>query len=93
MELSSAASLFDTLGHPDRLAVLRLLVRRLPGGMRPREITEATGLRPSTLAAHLGGLERVGLVSSRRAGRAVLYRAETDRIGGLASYVAVDCAR
>jgi protein-tyrosine-phosphatase/DNA-binding transcriptional ArsR family regulator len=93
MELSSAATLFGTLGHPDRLAVLRLLVRRLPDGVRPGEIAALTGFRPSTLAAHLDGLALAGLVTAKRAGRAVYYRAEAERLGWLASYLATDCAR
>jgi protein-tyrosine-phosphatase/DNA-binding transcriptional ArsR family regulator len=93
MELSSAATLFATLGHPDRLAVLRLLLRRLPDGVRPGEIAAFTGLRPSTLAAHLDGLVQAGLVTARRKGRAVFYRAEAARLGWLATYLAADCAR
>ena len=93
MELSSAAALFATLGHPDRLLVLRLLLRRLPDGVRPGEIAGFTGLRPSTLAAHLDGLVQAGFATARRRGRAVFYRAEAACLGWLATYLAADCAR
>jgi len=91
MELTTAADLFTSLGHPGRLAVLRLLIRRLPQGARPSEVSEATGIKPNTLSAHLSALEVAGLIASRRDGRAVLYRAEIARLESLARYVVEDC--
>ncbi len=91
MELIDAADIFTTLGHPGRLAILRLLIRRLPHGVRPSEVSEATGLKPNTLSAHLSALEGAGLISSRREGRAVLYRAEIGRVEHLARYLVEDC--
>ena len=64
-----AATAFATLGHPDRLAVFRLLMRFAPHGARPTEIAEALDLKQNTLSHHLADLEQVGLIASERRGR------------------------
>lgn len=83
----------DALAHPGRLAVFRLLVRRGPGGVRPGEIADALGLKPNTLSVYVTALHDAGLVSSERAGRAVLYRVDLERFGGLIEYLVADCCR
>jgi ArsR family transcriptional regulator, arsenate/arsenite/antimonite-responsive transcriptional repressor / arsenate reductase (thioredoxin) len=70
MEISRATHAFATLGHPDRLAVFRLLMRFAPRGVRPTEIAEALGLKQNTLSHHLADLAASGLVTMNgRAGR------------------------
>ena len=43
MEINIATQAFTALGHPGRLSVFRLLVRRAPQGARPTEIAETLG--------------------------------------------------
>ena len=93
METNTAAQLFDTLGHPGRLAVFRLLMRRAPQGVRPGEIGEATGIKPSTLSVYLSALEAAGLVAGRREGRAIFYAIDLPATRALASYFLDDCCR
>ena len=83
----------DVLAHPGRLAVFRLLARRGPGGVRPGEIADALGLKPNTLSVYVTALHDAGLVRSERAGRAVLYRVDLERFGGLIEYLVADCCR
>lgn len=93
MELTSASTLLSTLGHDGRLAVFRLLARRLPDGVRPSEIAEALSLKPNTLSVYVSALEKAGLVSSHRAGRAVFYKAEMPKMSALLNYLTADCCR
>ena len=93
MDYESHATILAALGHPDRLAVFRLLARRAPDGVRPSEIAGALGLKPTTLSAHVTGLARVGLVTSERVGKSVFYRIDLDRVGALVQFLVADCCR
>ncbi|WP_137110103.1 metalloregulator ArsR/SmtB family transcription factor [Rhodobacter sp. SY28-1] len=93
MEINHATHAFATLGHPDRLAVFRLLMRFAPQGVRPTEIAEALGLKPNTLSHHLADLTASGLVQVTRAGRSLYYAVDLDRTEGLIGYLALDVGR
>jgi protein-tyrosine-phosphatase/DNA-binding transcriptional ArsR family regulator len=93
MESSAAANAFATLGHPDRLAVLRLLMRFAPQGVRPTEIAEALGLKQNTLSHHLADLSAAGLVRADRLGRSLFYRADLEMTEDLLGYLAFDLGR
>jgi len=49
-------SRLDTLGHPQRLAIFRLLMRRYPDRVPAGELADALGLKASTLSAYLSSL-------------------------------------
>lgn len=91
MESKPATSAFAALAHPDRLAVVRLLARRAPGGVRPAELIAALGLKPNTLSNHLATLTAAGLVEGERRGRRVEYRLQLDRLGALVAHLVSDC--
>jgi ArsR family transcriptional regulator, arsenate/arsenite/antimonite-responsive transcriptional repressor / arsenate reductase (thioredoxin) len=93
MNSEAAALAFATLGHPDRLAVLRLLMRFAPQGVRPTEIASALGLKQNTLSHHLADLAAAGLVQVNRQGRSLYYRADLDRSEALLGYLAFDLGR
>lgn len=93
MEHKAAATAFATLGHPDRLAVFRLLMRFAPRGVRPTEIASALQIRPNTLSHHLADLSAAGLVQARRQGRSLFYTADRHLIEALIGYLAVDVGR
>ncbi|MBZ4023375.1 ArsR family transcriptional regulator [Rhodobacter sp. TJ_12] len=93
MEHTFAATAFATLGHPDRLAVLRLILRRAPSGVRPGEIVKALGLKPNTLSHHLSDLAAARLVTVTRDGRARLYAANLETTEALVDYLALDLGR
>jgi protein-tyrosine-phosphatase/DNA-binding transcriptional ArsR family regulator len=93
MESRSAAFAFATLGHPDRLAVFRLLMRFAPRGVRPTEIAEALRLRPNTLSHHLAELSACGLVTVERQGRSLFYSVDLDAAEALIGYLALDVGR
>ena len=93
MELIDAARTFATLGHPDRLAVLRLLMRFAPQGVRPTEIAHALGLKQNTLSHHLADLVSCGLIRAQRRGRSLYYAADLQRAEALIGYLAIDVGR
>jgi protein-tyrosine-phosphatase/DNA-binding transcriptional ArsR family regulator len=93
MEKMNAAHAFATLGHPDRLAVFRLLNRFAPHGVRPTEIAAALNLKPNTLSHHLADLTASGLVTVTRDGRSLFYAVNLDVTEGLIGYLALDIGR
>lgn len=93
MEHNRAAHAFATLGHPDRLAVFRLLMRFAPQGVRPTEIAEALGLKQNTLSHHLADLTAAGLIGVQRQGRSLYYAVDLDLTEGVIGYLALDVGR
>lgn len=93
MEQDRASHAFATLGHPDRLAVFRLLMRFAPQGVRPTEIAGAMGFKANTLSHHLADLTASGLCRVERQGRSLLYSVDLDAAEGLISYLALDVGR
>jgi protein-tyrosine-phosphatase/DNA-binding transcriptional ArsR family regulator len=93
MEHILASHAFATLGHPDRLAVFRLILRFAPRGVRPTEIAAALGLKQNTLSHHLADLAASGLVRAERAGRSLFYAADLDKTEALIGYLAFDVGR
>lgn len=93
MEKRIATQAFFTLGHPDRLAVFRLLMRFAPRGVRPTEIVEALGFKTNTLSHHLADLTSAGLVQVERQGRSLFYSVDLDTTEGLIGYLALDVGR
>lgn len=93
MEQNSAAHAFSILGHPDRLAVFRLLMRFAPQGVRPTEIAAALGLKQNTLSHHLADLAAASLVGVTRSGRSLHYTVNLDMAEQLIGYLALDVGR
>ena len=93
MEQRIVTQAFATLGHPDRLAVFRLLMRFAPRGVRPTEIVEALGLKTNTLSHHLADLTSAELVQVERQGRSLFYSVDLDTTEGLIGYLALDVGR
>ena len=93
MEMNHATHAFATLGHPDRLAVFRLLNRFAPRGARPTEIAAALKLKPNTLSHHLADLTAARLVTVTRDGRSLYYAVNLDVTEALIGYLALDIGR
>ena len=93
MEQNYASRAFATLGHSDRLAVFRLLMRFAPQGVRPTEIAVALGLKQNTLSHHLADLTTSGLIQVERLGRSLLYSVDLNLTERLIGYLALDVGR
>lgn len=82
-----------TLGHPQRLAIFRLLMRRYPDRIPAGEVAEVLGLKPSTLSAYLAALMQAGLVRQERAGTSLLYSIDMTEVRRTFDYLLNDCCR
>ena len=77
----------SALSHETRLWVFRLLVQAGREGMAAGEIAEALGSRQNTLSSHLVKLSDAALISRRRQGRRVIYRADEEAMRDLAAFL------
>jgi len=93
MEKKDIARVFACLGHPDRLAVFRLLMRFHPRGVRPTEVSVALSLKQNTLSHHLADLTAAGLVSATRSGRSLFYGVELAAARAVLDHFALDTGR
>lgn len=78
----------SALAHPQRLAVLALLMRRHPDRVPAGEIGGALAIRPSTLSGYLSDLAEAGLIAQTRRGTSLLYRAIPEAAEGVAAGLA-----
>ena len=81
------------LGHPHRLAVFRLLMRRYPDRVPATEIAQALGLKPNTLSTYVNTLMQAGLVTQQRAGTSRLYAVAMPAMRDTVDYLLLDCCR
>jgi len=87
------ATRLATLGHPQRLAVFRLLMRRYPDGVPAGEVARALVVKPSTLSAYLGALMQAGLVTQTRDGTSLRYSMNMTEVRRTFDYLLNDCCR
>jgi len=83
----------STLGHPQRLAVFRLLMRRYPDRVPATELAQALGLKPNTLSTYVSALMQAGLVSQERVGTSLRYAVDMDATRQTFDYLLNDCCR
>ncbi len=86
-------SRLSTLGHPQRLAIFRLLMRRYPDRVPAGELAEALALKPSTLSAYLATLMQVGLVTQERVGTSLKYSIEMTELRLTLDALINECCR
>ncbi len=84
MKSKNAIEALAALAQETRLAIFRLLVRQGPDGLPAGTIGERLDIPAPTLSFHLAQLSRAGLVTSRRAGRSILYAADYRGMNGAA---------
>ncbi len=88
---ADAVEALGALANDHRLKLFRLLVREGPPGLAAGAIARELGIAPSALSFHLSALERAGLLTSRRAGRNVIYAIAVDAVRGLIGFLTEDC--
>ncbi|MBP1626300.1 MAG: Arsenical resistance operon repressor [Holophagaceae bacterium] len=79
------------LGHPARLALLRLVVRGPVEGTPAGELQARMAIPGSTLSHHLSELVQAGLVKAQRQGTTLRYAACFERLKALTNYLWEDC--
>ncbi len=90
---SSAPNRLATLGHPQRLSVFRLLMRRYPDKVPATEIATALSLKPNTLSTYVSALMKADLVTQERAGTSLRYSANVQSMKDTLDYLLIDCCR
>lgn len=83
----------STLGHPHRLALFRLLMRRYPDRVPATELAQALGLKPNTLSTYVNALMQAGLISQERVGTSLRYAIDMDAARATVDYLLHDCCR
>lgn len=91
MDNKSAILTLAALAQPTRLDVFRLLVKREPGGFPAGEIAKSLAVPQNTMSAHLAVLARAGLVTARRIGRSIVYRADLAHFQAVMAFLVNDC--
>ena len=82
-----------TLGHPARLALFRLLMRRYPDRVPAGELAATLEVKASTMSAYLSALQKAGLVVQERAGTSLLYTVQMTNVQRLMGALWGDCCR
>lgn len=91
MESIDAIAALSALAQATRLDVFRLLVRHEPEGMAAGDIARGLSVPQNTLSTHLSVMSQAGLVSCRREGRSLIYRANLGRLQELVVFLLKDC--
>ena len=91
MDILTASFAFSALSQPVRLEVFRLLVIAGPKGLAAGDIADACAVKQNTMSANLAVLQRSGLITSERAGRSIIYRADMSTMSSLIGFMLQDC--
>lgn len=83
----------STLGHPQRLALFRLLMRRYPDRVPAIELAQALGLKPNTLSTYVNALMQAGLIRQERVGTSLRYAIHMEAARETIDYLIIDCCR
>jgi ArsR family transcriptional regulator len=85
------ADMFSAIGTEARLRIVRLLITAEPDGMVVGDIQSELEIPNSTLSHHLDKLKNEDLVTVRRDGTYLWYRANTDALKELLSFLYAEC--
>jgi len=85
------ADMFSAMGTEARLRIMRLLMTAEPEGLVVGDIQSELEIPNSTLSHHLDKLKNEGLVTVRREGTFLWYRANTHALKDLLSFLYAEC--
>ncbi len=85
------ASRFSAIGAEPRLRIIQSLIVAPQGRKTVGEIQEEIGLPWSTLSHHLEKLRNEDLVTARRKGSFVWYRANSKVLSEMLGFLSLDC--
>jgi protein-tyrosine-phosphatase/DNA-binding transcriptional ArsR family regulator len=91
LDSPDAVALLGALAQPTRLEIFRLLMRYRPHGLAAGDIGRLLAVAHNTLSTHLGVLEQVGLLASRREGRHIIFAAQAPRADALLGFLSEAC--
>lgn len=88
-----AIAALAALAQESRLDIFRLLVEAGAEGMPAGQIGERLGLPSATLSFHLSQLKHANLVTFRREGRSLIYKAAYSVMNELLAYLTENCCQ
>ncbi len=91
MKFDHALVAISALSQETRLKVFKILVEYGSTGAPAGVVGERLGISHNNLSFHLSHLSHAGLISSRKAGRSIIYSAKTDAIEGLIGFLYENC--
>ena len=91
MDIDHALVAISALSQETRLKVFKILVEYGSTGAPAGVVGERLGISHNNLSFHLSHLSHAGLVSSRKAGRSIIYSAKTNAIEGLIGFLYENC--
>jgi ArsR family transcriptional regulator len=90
-QIARFADMFSAMGTEARLRIMRLLMTAEPKGMVVGDIQSEIDIPNSTLSHHLDKLKNENLVTVRREGTYLWYRANTDALRDLLGFLYAEC--
>jgi len=91
MEPEKVVLALAALAQSTRLEVFRLLVKHEPDGLAAGDVARSLAIPQNTMSSHLSVLSRAGLVSARRFGRSIVYRADFACLRTVMLFMLRDC--
>lgn len=91
VDLTVTLQQLSALSQETRLLAFRALMEAGEEGMQAGAIAKSLGVAPNALSSHLTILAQSGLVSVRRDGRRMIYRAEIGAVNALLSSLVETC--
>lgn len=91
MQSEEAVAALAALGQATRLQTFKLLIQAGAEGLRAGDIAATLGVPRNTLSNHLNILTAAALISSQRASREIIYRADLSRLASLTSFLVEGC--
>src|SRR4051812_12622101 len=92
-KLDRHAAQLSALGHPVRLAILRIVVQGGPEGTSAGDIQARVDVPASTLSHHLSRLLRAELLTTRGEGTFHFYAPNFSALRMLTDYLWEDCCK
>lgn len=91
MDMDEVVKAFSALAQDTRLKIMNLLAGAGHNGLPAGDISLALGVPQNTLSFHLAQMEHAGLINRRRAGRFIIYSANTGGMKSLLRYIVDNC--
>lgn len=93
MNNKTAIKCFSAIAHDGRLSLMKKLIKAGPGGLSSGALAQAQKINATTASAQLLTLSNAGLVTSKRIGKQVIYRAQFDKFQALVGFLMEECCR
>jgi DNA-binding transcriptional ArsR family regulator len=92
METNAGIAALAALAQPIRFETFRLLAEHEPDGLPAGQVARHLGIPQSTMSMNFAVLLRTGLVTARRDGRSIVYRASLNRLRAVILFLVRDCS-